>query len=203
MKNIFILPTDQPSRLYLEYGDGDLCLANNPLPQTSRSNNQHIYITSDEEIREGDWFLSDFNSFPLHNIKELSERKDSLGWKQEDLKNNLKIILTTDPTLITDGVQEIDNFFLETIVENPTIEHVTILNTPIGDRVVRGYKVNFNPPKEISSWQAEKMYSEDEVKELIIKALTHDDYDFCGSLVTVEKEIRNANFNIWFEEYKK
>ena len=47
------------------------------------------------------------------------------------------------------------------------------------------------------------VYSEDEVRELIIKALTHNDDNLCGSLVTAQNEIRTANFNIWFEESKK
>jgi len=49
----------------------------------------------------------------------------------------------------------------------------------------------------------EKIYSEDEVRELLIKGLTHNDDNLCGSLVTVQKEIRTANFNVWFEENKK
>jgi hypothetical protein len=49
----------------------------------------------------------------------------------------------------------------------------------------------------------EMTYSEDEVRELLIKGLTHNDDKLCGSLVTVEKEIRTANFNVWFEENKK
>ena len=48
----------------------------------------------------------------------------------------------------------------------------------------------------------EKMYTEDAVRELIIKALTHTDYDLCGSLVTRDGEIRTANFNVWFEKNK-
>ena len=46
-------------------------------------------------------------------------------------------------------------------------------------------------------------YSEDEVRELLMNALTHTDYNLCGSLVTAQQEIRTANFNIWFEEYRK
>ena len=46
-------------------------------------------------------------------------------------------------------------------------------------------------------------YSEDEVRELLMKALTHTDYNLCGSLVTAQQEIRTANFNVWFEENKK
>jgi hypothetical protein len=135
MKNIHILPTDQPSRLRFFCGRLELMRL---VPKKSDIIFQHIYITSDEEIKEGDWFLSDFNSFPLHNIKELSERKDSLGWKQEDLKNNLKIILTTDQLLIADGVQSIDDEFLEWFVKNPTCEFVEVKKqyiTPLGDIV--------------------------------------------------------------------
>jgi hypothetical protein len=50
---------------------------------------------------------------------------------------------------------------------------------------------------------SEIKYTEDEVRELLIKGLTHNDDKLCGSLVTVQKEIRTANFNVWFEENKK
>ena len=56
---------------------------------------------------------------------------------------------------------------------------------------------------EGAKWQADMMYSEDEVRALIIKALTHNDYDLCGSLVTRDWEIRTANFKVWFEHNKK
>ena len=116
MKNIHVLPTDQPSRLYLEYGDGDLCLSRNLLPQTSKSNNQHIYITSDEEIKGNDYYI--------HNNRV----RQSAGGEQEkgDYRNCKKIILTTDPTLIADDVQSISYHFLEWFVKNPTCEFVEI-----------------------------------------------------------------------------
>ena len=54
-----------------------------------------------------------------------------------------------------------------------------------------------------AKWQAERMYSEEELKSLLIKALTHNDYDLCGSLSTKDWEIRTANFEVWFEHNKK
>ena len=54
-----------------------------------------------------------------------------------------------------------------------------------------------------AKWQAERMYTEEEVKAMIEKALTHNDYNLCGSLVTAQGEMRTANFGIWFEENKK
>ena len=131
MKNVHILSTDQPSRLYLEYGNGDLCLSNNLLPQTSRSNNQHIYITSDGEIKQGDWTLM-FDDFG--NLFLCDKPQQYLGIeKGHHLNKGLrKIILTTDPTLIADGVQSIDDEFLEWFVnlewfvKNPTCEFVKV-----------------------------------------------------------------------------
>ena len=49
----------------------------------------------------------------------------------------------------------------------------------------------------------EPTYSESEVMELIRKALTHNDHYLCGSLVTRDYAIREANFSVWFEENKK
>ena len=54
-----------------------------------------------------------------------------------------------------------------------------------------------------ANWQAKRMYSEDELRVLIEKALTHNDYDLCGSLATKDQEIRTANFEVWFEQFKK
>jgi hypothetical protein len=54
-----------------------------------------------------------------------------------------------------------------------------------------------------ANYMAERMYSEEEVRELIIKALTHNDHNLCGSLVARDYVIREANFSVWFEENKK
>jgi hypothetical protein len=123
MKNIHVLPTDKPSRLYL-HSNNELQLRTNII-RTSEDYlgiNQHIYITSDEEIKDvrphkGKWQLEKeqiLNKFPNY-LTDLSECK--------------LVILTTDPQLIADGVQAIDNGFLEWFVKNPSCEWVcTIKN---------------------------------------------------------------------------
>jgi hypothetical protein len=121
-RNLWVIPTDKPTCLYEM--EGKFHLSDKFEKGNEFWHNQNIYITSDEEIKEGDWFMSDFNSFPIHNIKELSEREGTLGWEQKDLKNNLKIILTTDQDLIKDGVQEISEDFLQWFVKNPSCEKV-------------------------------------------------------------------------------
>jgi len=75
---------------------------------------KHIYITSDEEIKEGDWVI--YNN-------EL-QKSDGISFKSVDKK----IILTTDPDLIADGVQAIDDEFLEWFVKNPSCEYVNFIS---------------------------------------------------------------------------
>ena len=52
MKNIHVLPTDKPSRLF-DFMTA-LVLLKKASPNDSGTN-QHIYITTDEEIKEGDY----------------------------------------------------------------------------------------------------------------------------------------------------
>ena len=47
------------------------------------------------------------------------------------------------------------------------------------------------------------MYNEEEILELLQKALTHQDDGETGSLVTAQGEIRTANFFSWFQKFKK
>ena len=57
-----------------------------------------------------------------------------------------------------------------------------------------------------AQWQQEQdknKYSEEEVTDLLQKALTHKDDGEIGALVTAQGEIRTANFNQWVDKYKK
>jgi hypothetical protein len=82
--------------------------------------NQNIYITSDEEIKEGDWFISLYSNSIQRELKlDWTLNKDAYK----------KIILTTDQDLIKDGVQAIDDTFLEWFVKNPSCEEVEVAKT--------------------------------------------------------------------------
>jgi hypothetical protein len=82
---------------------------------------QNIYITTDEEIKEGDWVIE-------------FQKGDTIGEvhftnSEYVIANDIqkKIILTTDQDLIKDGVQAIDDEFLEWFVKNPSCESVEVL----------------------------------------------------------------------------
>jgi hypothetical protein len=86
---------------------------------------QYLYITSEEEIKEGDWFL---RKGKIHKLR-YNDGNGNL-WTKNGLKiyasGSKKIILTDNPDLIADGVQAIDNKFLEWFVKNPSCEFVEI-----------------------------------------------------------------------------
>jgi len=120
MKNVHILPTDKQSKLY--YWEGKLRLGDlTTAPKNLGISNQNIYITSDEEIKEGDYFIAysvTIDKKPyISCASEYKERKKEKG----------KIILTTDVDLIKDGVQAIDDEFLEWFVKNPSCEEVEVI----------------------------------------------------------------------------
>jgi hypothetical protein len=114
MKNIHVIPTDKPSRLFKV--SGELKLTRN-FDFYNGSEYQNIYITSDEEIKEEDWCLDIF-------LKSVFQANSIMGVKTQNTSK--KIILTTDLDLIKDGVEVIDNEFLEWFVKNPSCEEVEI-----------------------------------------------------------------------------
>jgi hypothetical protein len=111
MKNIHVISTDKPSRLYLE--DETFKLTEYDYPNVDYAQNQQTYITSDEEIKEGDW---------VYDSEQNYIRKLMFKWNETDFDK--KIILTTDQDLIADGVQAIDDEFLEWFVKNSSCEFV-------------------------------------------------------------------------------
>jgi hypothetical protein len=156
-RNLWVIPTDKPSRLYLSDYGKELNLSGYPL--RNYTTGQNIYITSDEEIKEGDYFTDDNNSL-----------KRSYKLSHVQFANPKKIILTTDQDLIKDGVQTIDDEFLEWFVKNPSCESVEVevdLSKHNGKFQTKyGYKIIIpkeEPKQETLEEAAEKCFKEKEL----------------------------------------
>jgi hypothetical protein len=134
MKNIHVLPTKKPSNLllcikdYIEHKDtpaensdikGNFRLGFGIYANTDFYQFQNIYITSDVEIKEGDWYKTGKFIWKMRYPT----------WGEEGQGDAKKIILTTDQKLIADGVQAIDDEFLEWFVKNPSCERVDVDKT--------------------------------------------------------------------------
>jgi cell division protein FtsB len=133
MKNIHLIPTDKPSRLILQ--DTELYLSKYMEENEGFSEfNQNIYITSDEQIKEGDYFLYDGTGIRYKSNGTEYHGRDLChisGNRRYPISKSKKIILTTDQDLIKDGVQTIGDEFLEWFVKNPNCEWVEITKDKI------------------------------------------------------------------------
>jgi len=160
MKNIHILPTDKPSNIYktdrlYKYISG---VVREPL----NCINQHIYITNDE----------DPYPYALHLEKQEVLKVKGIGEDSGIIVHTKgfnypheckKIILTTDPDLIADNVQAIDDEFLEWFIKNPSCEWVEIANDL-------------------------KYFNVDELRERHLKGLPHLYSESIGYKIIIPKE---------------
>jgi hypothetical protein len=187
MKNIHLLPILQPSRLIKSKINDTIVLE--PINVTNDTRfweYLNISITNDEEIKEGDWFI--YKNEIIHRDKG---KIDSM-WV-DAVKNGKKIILTTDQNLIKDGVQAIDDDFLEWFVKNPSCEEVKVIYEPKNFLDTKqGWEYEIIIPKEEIQpqqiWNEEKMegvtklIQEQETLEegfdRIYKELDYREFDF-------------------------
>ncbi len=213
MKNIHLLPTDKPSRLF-KFAN-ELHLDTIPKDYYKKYN---IYITSDEEIKEGDWI-----GYP--NLKNWVPVQYLHG---DFLGSEKKIILTTDQDLIADGVQSIDDEFLEWFVKNPSCESVVVnfnykkfrwseLNKSQCYKIIIPHEepkqetleaaaANLADPNLCKTdnwiagakWQSERMYSEEEVIQLLTERSKH----FGTDVEPFDKLLLKQDLE-WFEQFKK
>lgn len=153
MKNIHIIPTSQPSKIYT--CENELHFNNKAFYGDTT---QNIYITNDEEIKEGDYGLV-VNEILSYN-KMIELWGVTQGWK---------IILTIDQDLIEVGVQPIPNSFLEWLIDNPSCEKVQV-NT-IDEKVDNRYKIIILnekiTPLDLQEFLNKKMTTQEKAIELV------------------------------------
>lgn len=117
MKNIHLIQTEKPSKLVMS-NQKELWFNSEISCKSGLAHPQHLYITSSEEIKEGDWLIN----IKLNNGEPF---KKDFKYDSNDVWYK-KIILTTDPDLIKGGVQAIDDEFLQWFVKNPGCEEVEV-----------------------------------------------------------------------------
>jgi hypothetical protein len=162
MKNIFLIPTENSSRLSIK--DGILILHR----QQWRKGTQNIHITSDSKFVRDEYITDGIEVIKatpkLVNAQGLVDRRD---WK--------KILMTTDPELIKDGVYPIGEEFLKWFVENPTcfkVEVVYGLFNPMG-RQVDPNDLGQNHSKCV--WKYKIITTKEEQKQHIVDMMKGDE----------------------------
>ena len=167
---------------------------------------KELFITSDEEIKKDDYYLGDDN-----HIYCLCTTVNS---------NGKKIILTTNADYIEEGIQAIDDEFLEWFVQNPSCEEVEFKINYSNSVMNYSYKIIIpkeEPEQETleevaerfsntyagdevapayegfidgANYQAERMYSEEDLREAYL--------DGCKIQLTNIYHLEK-----WFEQFKK
>ena len=141
---------------------------------------KELFITSDEEIKEEDWFIDNKYKQPFKYFGEGSL-----------LISSQKIILTTDQDLIKDNVQAIDDEFLEWFVKNPSCEEVEIESKLTKDGVWTDLKGYVELPT-IHSINYKIIIPKEEQKQHIIEMMQNDE----------ELGLYGANIiDNWLEKY--
>jgi len=194
MKNIHLIPTDKPSRLGYLTKKGkevfkDLRFFDAFMPTILDGENQNIYITNDEIIKDGDWchdskynVVFQCNTIAPYTIckddsKHISLLDDNLkrSFEIEDCK---KIILTTDQDLINEGVQNIENEFLEWFVNSSSCEFVEVEKTmymPFDGKVAfelsLDESLNTRPYYKIIIPEKEKDPEQETIEEILLQKI--------------------------------
>jgi hypothetical protein len=226
MKNIHVLPTDKPSRLFLNKVNNKLLsedISNPSLKKVLPSGSyQNIYITADLEIKEGEWFITTggyLHRCHTKNSKTIYYVTNS-GGIAIGAEYCKKVILTTDLDLIKDGVQAIDDDFLHWFVKNSSCE-VAALEKEHDDtvpypkmRFIKPYKIIIpqEEPKQStvgkefyeSADEIITVYKQEKIEEAAEKYVEDFDLSFYDTVEEIPvKEIAKNDFISgakWMEE---
>lgn len=115
---------------------------------------ENIYITSDEEIKEGDWY---YDTKDLESLVPIYQRSQDLKF----YSGCKKIILTTDVDLIANGVQTIQEEMKQKTLEEAAERHS---NETLRDNSHVSFIAG-------AKWQQERSYSVEDLNKHVIEFL--------------------------------
>tara|TARA_R110000822_G_scaffold11613_5_gene42268 strand:- start:4292 stop:4930 length:639 start_codon:yes stop_codon:yes gene_type:complete len=211
MKNINILPTELPSRFYYNMLDKTYQLSEYPKYHTYIKPTHNIYITSEEDINENDYIITKDG-----RLVEVSYLLSN------DIEGGSKIILTTDSKLIKDGVQSIDNEFLEWFVNNQSCEEISIETNEIvvGSWDVDGKKPIYDDDYKIIIPKEEPNYIDKHIVAAMVEVATREKRSYTEEDMISFANFKTSNlmkhsdskgyylgdkkvFDLWVEQFKK
>jgi hypothetical protein len=122
MKNLHLFESLGQSKLVLDTKNNNLFITTTHF-DNKLMKHMDVYITSNEPLKIGDkGWLIEFGDSTVCNFDVIESEEDFQYFNLSDRK----IILTSDKDLIADGVQSIDDDFLEWFVKNPSCEGVEV-----------------------------------------------------------------------------
>ena len=168
MKNVHLLQTEvYPAKLQLDRDYGTLTIFDEPCVSNGQDFvGANMYITSNEEIQIGEWCFEIYNRESTAVAPRFIDENNNTWWLRQinmsvsaDDANCKKIILTTDVRLIKDGVQAIDDEFLDWFIKNQKRE-IPIITTTVNNESRYTTNIGFE------SWRKETPEQENQKPHL-------------------------------------
>ncbi len=203
-----LLPTKEKSMLYLSKEFGLKWSKDGPFVNgITNTQNHFLYICSNEEIKQGDWFYTSFEGKDyVHQCSGSPDRRpDRLlsqnGNYQFTKSNCKKIIASTDKSL---GLPSIPQSFIQLYIDKynkgEKLEKCMVEYGFIEDKDprIRGYYtaedeanliLKLNGNEIIISEYKEKLYTKEEIKQSAVKHLYNKAYSAVGGSVVSLKDI--------------
>jgi len=197
VKNLHLIPTDKPSTEYIlgkcikkifDIKIGQFVKSHYMFFSKEYFQPHNIYITSSEEIKEGDWYY-------LLRTNSVHKCIEPIELNLERRLGTAKIIITTDQDLINDGVQAIQDDFIEWFVLEESAKQYAIKEdagegndrkiSEINSDFLAGAKSDAAKDYWYAKWQQERMYSEEDMRKAF-RGFTS-----------------GKSFKEWFEQFKK
>jgi hypothetical protein len=129
MKNIHLVRTDNQSRIVIVYNDvdrNDFVLKLDTEVNDSYKECVNICITNLERPKVGDWSINLNSPYTHKELCKIDNQIELDEYVNKEGNDCQKVVLTDDEDLIKDGVQSIDDEFLEWFIKNPSCESVEI-----------------------------------------------------------------------------
>jgi hypothetical protein len=192
MKNLHLITTYKASRLFYDISMDKLILGSYS-GHSTWFENKHIYITSEKGGgSHGEYYIYTGSS---DGIPMLCQFDKIYNPSAMAASYNKKIILTTDEDLIKDGVQAIDDDFLQWFITNSSCEEVEIKSLLSDNGVVLFSYQIINPQEKLE-------YLEE--KENNKKALINTMYEVHSKRKELKPIIKIGSFEYYqLEEFNK
>lgn len=158
MKNIHFIQTETSlAKLQLDRDYGTLTILDKPCIINGQDFvGANLYITSNEEIQIDEWCFEIYNRESTAVAPRFIDENNNTWWLRQinmnvsaDDANCKKIILTTDPILIKDDVQALDDEFLNWFIKNQKRE-IPIITTTVNNESRYTTNIGFE------SWRKEE-----------------------------------------------
>ena len=220
LAQVVMLPTNEKAKIgdivMSKFDDIHILTKNDGNEYAKTVTSQHLYILSDEEIKEGDWFVGFADGSIKPFVKQADESTVKINnWQlnKKGYSSNKKIIATTDRSLKVfihttmaidmddcyESLPQPSQSFIEKFVDEynkgNVITEVMVEYESIGayanPKYNSDYQLKINSDNTINIINSKERWSREEVVEIFNKMFSTD---------IIDAYVKKVDFDKWIEE---